>query len=75
MAAVDLEEIGVDAVREALAEAAIAGDPRIDQLQQSIEDQAALHGVLEHIESLGLELVEVRQVDERRESVARDTRR
>jgi len=44
-------------------------------LSGSIEDQAALHGVLEHIESLGLELVEVRQVDERRESVARDTRR
>jgi hypothetical protein len=43
-------------------------------LSGSIEDQAALHGVLEQIESLGLELVEVRQVDERRESLARDTR-
>ena len=40
-------------------------------LSGSIEDQAALHGVLEQIEALGLELVEVRQVDERRESVRR----
>ena len=38
-------------------------------LSGSIADQAALHGVLEQIEALGLELVEVRQVDERRESV------
>ena len=36
-------------------------------LRGSVEDQAALHGILEQIESLGLELVEVRQVDERRE--------
>ena len=31
-------------------------------LRGSITDQAALHGVLEQIEALGLELVEVRQV-------------
>ena len=31
-------------------------------LRGSIEDQAALHGVLQQIEALGLELVEVRQV-------------
>jgi len=37
-----------------------------------VADQAALHGVLEQIESLGLELVEVRQVDERRLPLARD---
>jgi hypothetical protein len=42
-------------------------------LSGSVADQAALHGVLEQIESLGLELVEVRQVDERRESLARDS--
>jgi hypothetical protein len=39
-------------------------------LRGSIVDQAALHGVLEQIEALGLELVELRQVDERREPVA-----
>jgi hypothetical protein len=38
-------------------------------LRGSVEDQAALHGILEQIEALGLELVEVRQVDERRERV------
>ncbi len=42
-------------------------------LRGSIPDQSALHGVLEQIEALGLELVEVRQVDERREPLARGT--
>ena len=41
-------------------------------LSGEVEDQAALHGVLEQIESLGLELVEVRQVDERRRPLLRD---
>jgi hypothetical protein len=36
-------------------------------LRGSIQDQAALHGVLEQIEALGLELVEVRQVEQRHE--------
>lgn len=36
-------------------------------LRGSVQDQAALHGILEQIEALGLELVEVRQMDERRE--------
>jgi hypothetical protein len=36
-------------------------------LRGSVEDQAALHGILQQIEALGLELVEVRQVDKRRE--------
>src|ERR1044071_8048576 len=31
-------------------------------LRGSLEDQAALHGVLQQIEALGLELVEVRQL-------------
>ena len=39
-------------------------------LHGTIDDQAALHGVLEQIEALGLELLELRQVDERREPVA-----
>lgn len=41
-------------------------------LSGEVEDQAALHGVLEQIESLGLELVEVKQVDERRHPLARE---
>jgi hypothetical protein len=41
-------------------------------LSGEVADQAALHGVLEQIESLGLELVEVRQVDERRQPLARE---
>jgi hypothetical protein len=41
-------------------------------LKGSVEDQAALHGILEQIEVLGLELVEVRQVDARREPLARN---
>jgi hypothetical protein len=41
-------------------------------LSGSVEDQAALHGILEQIEALGLELVEVRQVDDRRETLARN---
>jgi len=36
-------------------------------LRGCVEDQAALHGVLQQIEALGLELVEVRQVDAPRE--------
>lgn len=41
-------------------------------LSGEVADQSALHGVLEQIESLGLELVEVRQVDERRRPLLRD---
>ena len=39
----------------------------------SVEDQAALHGVLQQIEALGLELVEVRQVDAQREPSSRES--
>jgi hypothetical protein len=42
-------------------------------LRGSVEDQAALHGVLQQIEALGLELVEVRQVDAPREPVTRES--
>jgi hypothetical protein len=33
-------------------------------LRGDVPDQAALHGVLEQIQALGLELVELRQIDE-----------
>ncbi len=33
-------------------------------LRGEIKDQAALHGLLDRIQSLGLELIEIRQVDE-----------
>jgi hypothetical protein len=35
-------------------------------LRGVIKDQAALHGLLDRIQSLGLELIEIRQVDESR---------
>jgi hypothetical protein len=41
-------------------------------LRGSVEDQAALYGVLQQIEALGLELVEVRQVDATREPLTRE---
>ncbi|MFL6010899.1 MAG: hypothetical protein ACJ74A_06835 [Gaiellaceae bacterium] len=44
-------------------------------LSGPVADQAALHGVLEQIESLGLELVEVKQVDTRRQPLPRETQR
>jgi hypothetical protein len=33
-------------------------------LRGEIQDQAALHGLLDRIQSLGLELIEIRQVQE-----------
>ena len=41
-------------------------------LRGDVADQAALHGVLEQIQSLGLELVEVRRVGNEREPVTRE---
>lgn len=41
-------------------------------LRGAVADQAALHGVLEQIEALGLELVEVRQVGVPPEAVGQD---
>jgi len=43
-------------------------------LRGSVTDQAALHGILEQIQALGLELVEVRRVGERSRSAARPAR-
>ena len=42
-------------------------EPAETILSGAISDQAALHGVLERIQGLGLELVEVRQIGGRRD--------
>jgi hypothetical protein len=47
-------------------------EPAETVLRGEIRDQAELHGLLARIESLGLVLVEVRQVDRRRESLQSD---
>ena len=47
-------------------------EPAETILRGPVQDQAALHGILEHIESLGLELVEVRQIDKRGSPIAGD---
>jgi hypothetical protein len=41
----------------------VSVEPADTVISGQIEDQAALHGVLELIESLGLELLDVRRVD------------
>jgi hypothetical protein len=38
-------------------------EPAETVLRGPVQDQSALHGILEQIESLGLELVEVRRVE------------
>lgn len=40
-------------------------EPAETILRGPVQDQSALHGILEQIESLGLELVEVRRIDRR----------
>ena len=46
----------------------MAVEPVETVLRGPVRDQAALHGILEQIESLGLELVEVRRVENPREN-------
>jgi hypothetical protein len=43
-------------------------EPAETVLRGQIVDQAALHGLLDKIEGLGLELLEVKQVGQRRQS-------
>jgi hypothetical protein len=41
-------------------------NPAETVMRGELRDQAELHGILERIRSLGLELIEVRQVDDER---------
>jgi hypothetical protein len=49
------------AAREAFADVAVEVEPSATVLSGAL-DQAALHGLLERIQALGLELVDVRRV-------------
>jgi hypothetical protein len=49
-------------------------EPAETVLRGPLQDQAALHGVLEQIEELGLELLEVRRVGDGREQLPRRDR-
>lgn len=44
-------------------------EPAETVLRGTIEDQSALHGLLDQIQGLGLELVEVRRIDDHVEAV------
>jgi hypothetical protein len=44
-------------------------EPAQTVLRGDVQDQAALYGLLERVEALGLELVEVRRLGTRREPV------
>jgi hypothetical protein len=50
-------------VRAAFPEFELAADHGATVLRGRVPDQAALHGALERIHALGLELTEVRRVD------------
>jgi hypothetical protein len=51
------------ALMEAFDGLTVSVEPTDTVISGQIPDQAALHGVLELIESLGLELIDVRRVD------------
>lgn len=51
------------ALMEAFDGLTVSVEPTDTVISGQIEDQAALHGVLDLIESLGLELLDVRRVD------------
>jgi hypothetical protein len=40
-------------------------EPAETVLRGTVEDQSALHGLLDQIQDLGLELIEVRRIDDR----------
>ena len=51
-----------DAVAESFEDFTRAVQPTETVMRGQIADQAALHGVLDRIQSLGLELIEVRKI-------------
>jgi hypothetical protein len=53
-----------DAVTEAFADFTAAVKPAETVMRGDLRDQAELHGILERIRALGLELIEVRQIDD-----------
>ena len=53
-----------DAVTDAFEEFTAAVRPSETVMRGDIRDQAELHGVLERIRSLGLELIEVRRIED-----------
>jgi len=53
-----------DDVNEAFADFTAAVKPAETVMRGDLRDQAELHGILERIRALGLELIEVRQIDD-----------
>jgi hypothetical protein len=52
-----------DSLSEAFEDFTTAVKPAETVIRGEVRDQSELHGVLERIQSLGLELIEVRQVE------------
>jgi hypothetical protein len=48
--------------RAAFEDCEISSEPGVTVLRAELPDQAALHGVIDRIASLGLELIEVRPI-------------
>jgi len=62
-----------DAVLSRFEEFDVEVEPVETVLRGPVRDQSELHGLLARIESLGLELVEVKQVERRSRSAASGT--
>ncbi len=63
-----------DPVLESFGDLDASVKPAETVLRGEIPDQAALHGLLDRIQSLGLELIEVKQVSEPDEAPRRPSR-
>ena len=61
------------AAREAFDDLAIRVEPAATVLAGTL-DQAALHGLIERIQALGLELIDITRVPSRRSTTARSDR-
>jgi len=62
-----------DGVADRLGDFDAEVEPAETVLRGEVRDQAELHGLLARIESLGLELLEVRQIGRRRVPVGEDS--